>query len=235
MIRLDKVRFDYEAMRMVFDLDVERGEFLAVIGPSGAGKSTLMSLIAGFDTPLAGEIRLDGRDMAGVAPADRPVSMVFQDHNSFAHLDLWTNVALGISPRLRLSEAERRLVDGALERTGLASLAKRKPGEVSGGEHQRVAIARALVRDKPILLLDEPFAALGPALRRDMLDLLRGLQAEKGFTIMLVSHHPEDARYAAQRTAFLSDGRIVAVGPTEEILARNDIAEISAYLGDWSS
>ena len=234
MIRLQNVRFDYEAMRMVFDLKVERGEFLAVIGPSGAGKSTLLSLIAGFETPLGGEIRLDGRNMAGVAPADRPVSMVFQDHNSFAHLDLWTNVALGISPRLRLSEAERSRVDGALVRTGLASLAKRMPGEVSGGEHQRVAIARALVRDKPILLLDEPFAALGPALRRDMLDLLRDLQAEKGFTIMLVSHHPEDARYAAQRTAFLSDGRIIAAGPTDEILARGGIAEIGAYLGDWS-
>jgi thiamine transport system ATP-binding protein len=148
---------------------------------------------------------------------------------------LWTNVALGVSPKLRLSAPQRRDVDTALARTGLADLAHRRPGEVSGGEHQRVAIARALVRDKPILLLDEPFAALGPALRREMLDLLRKLQAEKGFTILLVSHHPEDARYAASRTAFLANGRIAAIGPTKDILARKDIAELSAYLGDWAN
>ena len=106
---------------------------------------------------------------------------------------------------------------------------------MSGGERQRVAIARALVRNRPILLLDEPFAALGPALRREMLDLLRQLQDEKGFTIVLVSHHPEDARNAASFTAFLNNGRILAIGPTKDILARKDFAELTAYLGDWNS
>jgi thiamine transport system ATP-binding protein len=234
VIKVEKLRFVYEDLAMEFDLDAARGEFLAVIGPSGAGKSTLLALIAGFEQPVSGRLWLDGRDMRGVPPAERPVSMVFQDHNTFAHLDLWTNVALGISSRLRLSDNERFEVDSALACTGLANLARRKPGEVSGGERQRVAIARALVRDKPILLLDEPFAALGPALRRDMLDLLRNLQSEKHFSIVLVSHHPDDARYAASRTAFLHEGRIVAIGPTKEILARSDIAELSAYLGDWA-
>jgi thiamine transport system ATP-binding protein len=235
VIELEKLRFVYEDLSMEFDLEVKRGEFLAVIGPSGAGKSTLLALIAGFERPLSGSIRIDGRDMQGVLPAERPVSMIFQDHNTFAHLDVWTNVALGISPSLRLPEAEQSRVDMALMRTGLADLARRKPGEISGGERQRVAIARALVRDKPVLLLDEPFAALGPALRREMLDLLRRLQDEKGFTIMLVSHHPEDARQAAGRTAFLSRGRIVAIGPTKEILGSKDIADISGYLGEWTA
>ena len=232
VIKIEKLRFVYDNLAMEFDLDVRRGELLAVIGPSGAGKSTLLALVAGFEKPVSGRIELDGQDVAGMSPAERPVSMVFQDHNTFAHLDLWTNVAIGISPRLRLAEAERRRVDEALVRTGLARLAHRRPGEVSGGERQRVAIARALVRDKPILLLDEPFAALGPALRREMLDLLRKLQDEKGFTIVLVSHHPEDARHAASRTAFLTNGRIIAIGTTKEILARKDLAELAAYLGD---
>jgi thiamine transport system ATP-binding protein len=219
-------------LEMEFDLDVARGEFLALIGPSGAGKSTLLALIAGFERPISGSIHLDGQDMHDVPPSDRPVSMVFQDHNTFAHLDLWTNVALGISPGLRLSDRQRGQVDAALADTGLATLARRMPGEVSGGERQRVAIARALVRDKPILLLDEPFAALGPALRREMLDLLRQVQEKKNFTIVLVSLHPEDARYAANRTGFLSAGRIVAIGRTSEILGRDDLAELTAYLGE---
>jgi thiamine transport system ATP-binding protein len=234
VIRLEKVRFNYEDLLMEFDLEVERGEFLAIIGPSGAGKSTLLALIAGFERPLSGRIEIAGQDMQGVAPADRPVSMIFQDHNTFAHLDVWTNVALGISPGLRLPDTQRIRIDTALERTGLAELAHRRPGEISGGERQRVAIARALVRDKPAILLDEPFAALGPALRREMLDLLRKLQDEKGFTMLLVSHHPEDARYAADRTAFLNRGRIVATGPTKDILEGKNVAELSAYLGDWS-
>jgi thiamine transport system ATP-binding protein len=231
VITLENLTFTYEDMRMEFTLEVARGEFLAIIGPSGAGKSTLLSLIAGFETPESGKLYLEGLDMRGVPPAARPVTMVFQDHNAFAHLDVWTNVALGVSPRLKLNEEQRRGVDAALSRTGILQLARRKPGEISGGERQRVAIARALVRNKPILLLDEPLAALGPALRRDMLDLLQSLRREQGLTILLVSHHPEDARYAASRTAFLDQGRIVAVGPTAELLPRTDLPGLAAYLG----
>ena len=107
MIRLEAVAFRYEDMAMNFDLEVAKGELVGVIGPSGAGKSTLLSLIAGFDLPVAGRISLAGTDMAGVAPDQRPVSMIFQDHNSFAHLDVWTNVALGVSPRLNLDPKQR--------------------------------------------------------------------------------------------------------------------------------
>jgi thiamine transport system ATP-binding protein len=231
MIRLDAVRYLSEDFSADFDFEVKRGEFVAVIGPSGAGKSTLLSVIAGFDMPQSGRILLDGKDMTQTSPSQRPVTMVFQDHNTFAHLDLWTNVALGISPSLRLDAAEKRAVDGALARTGLKSLARRKPGEVSGGERQRVAIARALLRDEPILLLDEPFAALGPALRREMLDLVKELHKERGYTVMLVSHQPDDALYAATRTAFLSNGRILAFEPTKALFSRRDMPELAEYIG----
>jgi thiamine transport system ATP-binding protein len=231
MIRLEAVRYLSEDFSADFNFEVGRGEFVAVIGPSGAGKSTLLSIIAGFDMPQSGRVVLDGKDMTKASPSERPVTMVFQDHNTFAHLDLWTNVALGISPSLKLDALEKQAVDDALARTGLKPLALRKPGEVSGGERQRVAIARALLRDEPILLLDEPFAALGPALRREMLDLVKELQKEKGYTVMLVSHHPDDALYAATRTAFLSNGQILAFEPTHPLFKRRDLPELEDYIG----
>jgi thiamine transport system ATP-binding protein len=231
VITLQDVHYSSEGFTADFSFTVAKGEFVAVIGPSGSGKSTLLSLIAGFEAPRSGRVVLDGKDMTQASPSGRPVTMVFQDHNSFAHLDLWTNVALGISPSLKLSASEKQAVDDALARTGLAALARRKPGEVSGGERQRVAIARALIRDEPILLLDEPFAALGPALRREMLDLVKDLQREKNYTVMLVSHHPDDALYAATRTAFLSNGQILAFEATRPLFKRRDLPELQDYIG----
>jgi thiamine transport system ATP-binding protein len=163
------------------------------------------------------------------------VSFIFQDNNVFAHLDLWKNVAIGIAPSLKLDAEQRKRVDAALAEVGLSALAHRKPGEVSGGERQRVAIARALVRHKPVLLLDEPFAALGPALRRDMLDLVKAMQRARGLTVLMVSHQPEDAEYAATHTAFLEAGRIVALKPTAELLGSTALPGLDAYLGDWRS
>jgi thiamine transport system ATP-binding protein len=230
MIKLENVGFRYEDMMMNFDLQVAKGELVGIIGPSGAGKSTLLSLIAGFDLPISGRISIAGVDMEGVAPDQRPVSMIFQDHNSFAHLDVWTNVALGISPDLKLDPQQRARIDEALARVGLSDFKTRKSTELSGGERQRIAIARALVRDKPVLLLDEPFTALGPALRRDMLDLIREIQKERKLTVLMVTHQPEDAKYAASRIAFVQNGRIAHVLPTKQFFAASAPAEISAYL-----
>ena len=230
MIKLENVGFRYEDMVMNFDLQVAKGELVGIIGPSGAGKSTLLSLIAGFDLPVSGRISIGGADMEGVAPDQRPVSMIFQDHNSFAHLDVWANVALGISPDLKLDPRQCERVDEALARVGLSDFRTRKPTELSGGERQRIAIARALVRDKPVLLLDEPFTALGPALRREMLDLVREIQAERKLTVLMVTHQPEDARYAASRIAFVQDGRIAHVLPTKQFFAESAPAEIGDYL-----
>ena len=230
MIKLENVGFRYEDMVMNFDLQVAKGELVGIIGPSGAGKSTLLSLIAGFDDPVSGRISIAGGDMEGVTPDRRPVSMIFQDHNSFAHLDVWTNVALGISPDLKLDPQQRERIDGALARVGLSDFKARKSTELSGGERQRIAIARALVRDKPVLLLDEPFTALGPALRRDMLDLISEIQKERKLTILMVTHQPEDAKNAASRIAFVQNGRIAHVLPTKQFFAASAPAEISAYL-----
>jgi thiamine transport system ATP-binding protein len=190
-----------------------------------------LSLIAGFETPLSGSIMIAGRDMAGVPPAERQLSMIFQDNNSFAHLSVFDNVALGVSPALRLAREEQEQVVAALAEVGLAALHGRKPGELSGGERQRIAIARALVRRKPVLLLDEPFAALGPALRRDMLSLIVDLKSRQKLTVLMVSHQPEDARQAADRTAFIDRGRVLTVGDTRSILEGSEVPEIRAYLG----
>lgn len=230
-IALKDVRFRYEDMDMRFDLEVETGAFLAVIGPSGAGKSTLLNLIAGFEIPLAGTISLMGEDGTRADPAARPLTTVFQEHNLFPHLDVWSNVALGIASDLKLDATAVARVRDALARVGLTGFERRRPKELSGGERQRVALARALVRDKPILLLDEPFAALGPALRRDMLALVQALWRERGLTVVVVSHDPDDARQAATEVAFLHAGRILRHGPVAQILDSTDLPELTAYLG----
>ncbi len=232
MITLRSAAFRYEEMEMLFDAVFPQASFTAVIGPSGSGKSTLLNLIAGFETPLSGNVLINGQDVTTLPPGSRPVSMIFQDNNVFAHLDLRQNVGLGISPSLSLDAAQAQRVDAALAEVGLLALAHRKPGDVSGGERQRVAIARALVRDRPVLLLDEPFAALGPALRRDMLDLVKAMQQARHMTVIMVTHQPEDAHHAATHTAYLENGRILALRPTADLFAATDLPGLDAYLGD---
>jgi thiamine transport system ATP-binding protein len=229
-IDLSDVRFDYEDMAMRFDLAVEPGDFLAIIGPSGSGKTTLLNLIAGFEPPASGRIKLGGLDVTALPPGMRPVTMLFQEHNLFAHLDVKTNVGLGISPALKLTPADRERIATALGRVGLTGFEHRLPGQLSGGERQRVALARALVRDKPVLLLDEPFAALGPALRREMLDLVAEIHREKAMTVLIVTHQPDDARHAATHTAFVHRGRVLAMRETEALFATQDIPELTEYL-----
>ena len=234
MITLDHVTFRYEDMEMRFDATFPDASFTAVIGPSGGGKSTLLNLIAGFEAPEQGRVLIAGADVTALPPDRRPVSMIFQDNNAFGHLDLWQNVALGVSPSLRLDAEQAARVESALVEVGLGALMHRKPGEVSGGERQRVAVARALVRDRPVLLLDEPFAALGPALRRDMLELVKAMQQARRLTVVMVTHQPEDALAAATHTAFLEAGRIVALRPTAALFAAKDLPGLRDYLGGWS-
>jgi thiamine transport system ATP-binding protein len=231
MLELAEVTFRYEDLVMRFDLRVARGDCVAVIGPSGAGKSTLLALIAGFETPLSGRIRIEGSDVTGLPPARRPVTSLFQEHNLFPHLTAAENVGLGIDPGLRLDAAARARVSAALDHVGLAGFETRLPGQLSGGERQRVALARSLVRKRPLLLLDEPFAALGPAQRREMLDLVKALGRDLGFTLLFVSHQPEDARHAATRVLFVEGGRILCDGPTEAIFTPPLAAPLAAYLG----
>jgi thiamine transport system ATP-binding protein len=231
MLQLEGVRFRYEDMEMRFDLAVAAGECVAVIGPSGAGKSTLLALVAGFERPRSGRILIAGRDATRDRPAARPVTSLFQEHNLFPHLTAAQNVGLGLDPGLRLDAEGEAKVRGALAHVGLAGLEERLPAQLSGGERQRVALARSLARNRPLLLLDEPFGALGPAQRREMLDLVNALARDRGFTVLFVSHQPEDARHAAGRTIFVQDGRILCDGPTAELFSPPLPPALAAYLG----
>ena len=230
-VKLDRVAFSYGEAEMAFDLSVGSGEIVAVMGPSGSGKSTMLNLIAGFAAPSSGRVLIDGRDVTHEPPAARPVSMIFQENNLFAHLDVAANVGLGRSPSLSLTADDRQVIAEALARVGLAGKERRLPRELSGGERQRVALARALVRDRPVLLLDEPFASLGPALRQDMAELLRVLHGETGMTTLLVTHSPEDALDLAPRLVFLENGTVAADGPTQELLGPGGPAAVAAYAG----
>lgn len=230
-VKLDKLRFSYEATSMDFDTVFAGGRITALMGASGSGKSTLLNLVAGFETPDSGRVLIGGKNVTDDGPAERPVSMVFQENNLFAHLTVAENVGLGRSPALRLTSNDRQRVSDALAQTGLAGKEDRLPSELSGGERQRVALARVLVRDRPVLLLDEPFASLGPALREDMLDLLLKLHDETKMTVIFVTHQPDDARRVSGAITFLEDGKIVASGPTEGFFSASGPAAFKRYIG----
>lgn len=233
-VTIENVSIAHANVSMHFDVQFEPEKITAIIGPSGGGKSTLLNLVAGFERPHSGHVRIGNEDYTHADPADRPVSMVFQENNLFSHLDIQTNIALGIRPHLVADADDRATVVDALQRVGLSGFEKRMPGTLSGGERQRVALARALVRRKPVLLLDEPFAALGPRLRHDMLDLISQLQREMAMTVLLVTHQPEDALHIADTVVFLDGGRIVAAGAVSGFFDRLDIPGLGDYLGDRS-
>jgi thiamine transport system ATP-binding protein len=230
-LRCETLAFSYGEEPMSFDIDVTAGSIVALMGPSGSGKSTLLSLVAGFETPSAGRIVIGDLDVTHLPPAARPVSMVFQENNLFGHLDVAANVGLGRSPSLRLSPRDRADVAAALARVGLAGKEARLPRELSGGERQRVALARVLVRDRPVLLLDEPFAALGPALRADMLALVAELHAERGMTVIMATHDPDDARAVASTIAFVEDGTVAATGPVAAFFGKAAPEAFRRYIG----
>ena len=230
-VRLDDVTLRRGDLQMRFDARIDAGSIAAIIGPSGAGKSTMLDLIAGFETPDTGRITIGDTDVTALGPVDRPVSMVFQENNLFSHLTVGRNVGLGIRPALRPHAEDAETIAAALNQVGLAGFEARRPGSLSGGERQRVAIARALVRRKPVLLLDEPFAALGPRLRQDMLDLLCRLQSETGMTTAIVTHQPQEAAQIAASIIFVDGGRSVAAGPADGFFERTDIPGLHDYLG----
>ncbi len=231
-IHLQDVHFNYGETGMHFDATIPAGSIATIIGPSGSGKSTLLNLIAGFESPRSGRIWIGDKDVTDLPPADRPVSMVFQENNLFAHLSVAQNVGLGRSPNLKLNVEDHAAIANALERVGLSGKQQRKPEALSGGERQRVAIARALVRERPLLLLDEAFASLGPALRHQMLDLVRQLHAETGMSVLMVTHTPDDALYLDTLLLFLDNGQIGAQGPARELLAPSGPDALMRYIGE---
>ena len=231
MISVENLIYHADDFSIQADLKILGGQFCAVLGPSGAGKSTLLSLIAGFEKPQSGKIYLDGKNAERLTPSQRPVSMVFQDHNVFHHLTVWKNVALGISPRLKLSYSQRSDVDAALVDVGLTAMADRLPSQISGGEAQRIALARVLVRRRKILLLDEPFGALDPGLRLQMLNEVKRLAAAQHLTVMMVTHQPDDAMRIADHVIFVSNGQVAKPVTTETFFQSPVSAEIATYLG----
>lgn len=229
-ITLEQVSLQLGQQAFFFDTFFEAGKVTAVVGPSGSGKSTLLNLVAGFEKPTSGRVLIGAEEMSGLDPADRPISLIFQDNNLFAHLDIATNIGLGIHPSLRLTSEDKARIATALERVGLAGFEKRLPSSMSGGERQRAALARALVRQRAVMLLDEPFAALDPGLRTSMAHLLTELQSENGNTVLLVTHHPDDIRRLADAVVFLSDGKILFQGTTDAFFSATDISEVAAFL-----
>lgn len=224
------------------NLQISQGEFslsadlvlangtTAIIGPSGGGKSTLLLAIAGFVDLAAGRILFGHNDLSDAAPAQRPTTLLFQEHNLFPHMSVFQNTALGLRANLKLSLDDRERVENALARVGLDGFSTRLPAELSGGQRQRVALARALLRDKPVLMLDEPFAALGPALRHEMLDLVAEIRAEQSATLLLVTHNPDDALRIAENTVLVADGVAARPAPTKTLL-ENPPAALLTYLG----
>jgi thiamine transport system ATP-binding protein len=230
MLHLDHLKLTQGNFTLTANWTVPAGSHIAVIGPSGAGKSTLLAAIAGFLPPTGGALRWNGQDLGPVAPGQRPVTILFQDQNLFPHLTITQNLGLGLRPDLRLSPQDQARIDTALLRSGLQGFGPRRPAQLSGGQASRAALARALLRARPILLLDEPFAALGPALRAEMLALLREVAADTGAMILMVTHDPAEARALGGLTSFVADGMAHPPVNTAQLLD-NPPPALRAYLG----
>jgi spermidine/putrescine transport system ATP-binding protein len=216
-------------------LAIGRGEFFALLGPSGCGKTTLLRMIAGFEEPEAGTIRVQGRDVTRVPPHRRPVNMVFQQYALFPHLTVEENVGFGLRyhPRYgRLPRAEHaRKVGEALALVRLGGLERRRPDQLSGGQRQRVALARALVLEPEVLLLDEPLAALDPNLRREVQVELKQLQRGLGITFVFVTHDREEALAMSDRIAVMSHGRVEQVGLPAKVFELPETEFVARFLG----
>lgn len=207
MIDLDLI-FNYENSPMHFVLQVEQGERLAIIGESGAGKSTLLNLIAGFETPASGQILLNDCDHTQTQPADRPVSMLFQDNNLFPHLTVAQNIGLALAPSLSLNATQQQQVREIAEKMGIEPLLSRRADQLSGGQKQRVALARTLLRDKPILLLDEPFSALDPIRRHELQQFILDICIERNLTFLMVTHQLEETKNLFTRVVEIREGKV---------------------------
>ncbi|MCA4755422.1 ABC transporter ATP-binding protein [Mycolicibacterium fortuitum] len=237
VIEIDHVtkRFgDYVAVAEA-DFSIASGEFFSMLGPSGCGKTTTLRMIAGFESPTEGAIRLEGVDVSRVPPHKRNVNTVFQHYALFPHMTVWDNVAYG--PRSRKKSAKKsadeikRSVDELLEIVRLTDFAKRKPGQLSGGQQQRVALARALVNFPSALLLDEPLGALDLKLRHAMQFELKRIQREVGITFIYVTHDQEEALTMSDRIAVMNNGNVEQIGSPTEIYDRPATVFVASFIG----
>lgn len=229
MLRLENCLIENGSFRLSADISIATGKAVAVIGPSGAGKSTLLEAIAGFRDLITGSILWNETTLSAITPGARPIATLFQDGNLFPHLTVAQNIALGIRPSGKLSKSEVQQTHTALDRVGLAGMNNRNPAELSGGQQSRAALARVLVQRRDILLLDEPFAALGPALKVEMLDLVKQLISENGTTLLMVSHDPNDALRITDHTIFVADQGAHQPVATQDLFS-NPPAALKDYL-----
>ncbi|MBO9466944.1 ATP-binding cassette domain-containing protein [Tropicibacter sp. R15_0] len=190
-------------------LTLAPGRRVAVLGPSGAGKSTFLDALAGFRGLKVGQIRWSGEDLTRLPPDQRPVSILFQDSNLFPHLSIFRNLTLALRPGGRAASPQDRLrIEGALKRVGLEGMGDRKPGSLSGGQQSRAALARVMLQARPIILLDEPFSALGPALKAEMLALVKEVAGNVGALVIMVTHDPADASSFAEDVVLVAENKV---------------------------
>ncbi|WP_421759122.1 ABC transporter ATP-binding protein [Devosia sp.] len=213
------------------DLEVAPGEFFAMLGPSGSGKTTCLRLIAGFEQPTSGEIRIFGEAVQGVPPYRRNVNTVFQDYALFPHMNVRENVEFSLMLR-KVGKVERaREAEAALELVKLGGYGDRRPGQLSGGQRQRVALARAIVNKPKVLLLDEPLGALDLKLRESMQEELKLLQRQLSITFIFVTHDQGEALSMADRVAVFNNGRVMQIGTPEEIYRRPNTRFVADFVG----
>ena len=230
MLHLDRLAYQQGGFSLRVDFKIAAGDRVAVIGPSGGGKSTLLNAIAGFLAPTnVGQVLWNGQPMPD-HPGERPLSILFQDHNLFPHLTVLDNVAIGLRPDMRLSVSQKAQALTALDQVGLSDKATVYPRDLSGGQQGRVGLARVLLRQRPLLLLDEPFAALGPALKDEMVEITRQIVQQAGITALMVTHDPQDALNFAEYAVLVADGCAHAPAPIGPLFDEPPVA-LQTYLG----
>ena len=212
-------------------LDVARGTFFSLLGASGSGKTTLLRMLAGFETPDTGRVRIDGEDVTDVPPHRRPVNMMFQSYALFPHMSVAENIAFGLRQDRLPAEERRTRVDEMLALVRLEAHARRKPHQLSGGERQRVALARALAKHPKLLLLDEPLAALDRKLREETQLELVALQRRLGITFVMVTHDQDEAMTMSDRLAVMDKGRVLQIGTPAEVYESPNCRHVAQFLG----
>ena len=200
------------------NISLEPDKIYAVVGPSGAGKSTFLNLISGFASISSGTITWNGEEISNLPPAKRSVSILFQDNNLFPHLSVWRNLALAVTHWPKISRDHEEKLKAVMSEVGILGLENRKPSQLSGGQQSRVALARVLLQKNKILLLDEPFSALGPSLKDQMLELIKKIAKNKKLLVLMVTHEPADAKKVASQTLVVKDKKVHPPLITEEAL-----------------